>query len=348
MSSDQFARALAAIVAAAALAVWWYVWASTPFQPAIRAVITFGLYRPAGRWAWQSRRHGRRTRVLAAARAALRARARRRALIAARAAAIGNLFQAGRVYHRGPTYDMGWLDEVSAWSPPVPVDALDAEAERARRARYEQLAATALDTDLDDARDRFLDTLRVELERFPRPEGRRGGGEFMGVDFGTVAVWTESPGADVDNEPLTAEDLADAELVARLREVARAELAAALLEPLPAVEEPAVEQPRPAGSTPVQHQGADEEWSPAAEVGADEKPATLAHTPPSLMERDILAEFDACVEDARTRPPWLVALGVIVDEAMELAQVDSAAHRRWRQQVFDIPTGEFRLVPQPA
>lgn len=93
--------------------------------------------------------------------------------------------------------------------------------------------------------------------------------------------------------------------------------------------------------------GATEDWSPMAEVEAVEDTApgiSAAHTPPDMVERTLLADFDAIVADLRAVPKDLVAFAEVVDASMAQAGMDGESHRRWRATAFDVPTGEFRMA----
>lgn len=405
MSQDLFAATVAAIVLAAAFAVWGYIFVSAVDQPAVRAVITLGAYHREGYWRLARPRGRHRAHLWCLA---LRAAG----VVAGWFRDTVDGFKTVILWVLGDTptparldaVDVAWWHEPAGADTPVPVDYLDQDAELARRRRYGRLTAgdngaVPLELDLSERALAAVERLAEGLDIPPElltPNASTHWSALLGV---SPAAFNADPGAaaarlsehlaagrihvappmsqverefraaveprgplqfevdgktgesadvamgyydDGDNAPLTEQDIADAELVARLREAARAELAAALAEPAPATEEPDVPP------APAEHAGADEDWSPAAEVGADEKPVTLAHTPAGLAERDILAEFDALVDDARTLPPWLVALGVIVDEGMERAGLDAGAHGRWRQTWLTMPTGEFRPVVPTA
>lgn len=418
MSQDLFATVVAAIVAAAGLAVWGYIFASTADQPAVRAVITFGAYSPAGYWRLRLTR-GR----------------HRNGLVARAARTVAGWFwdtvngiKTAILWAMGEGLEKpapGWEPRGDWWNEfqpdalrTAPVDDQDGLAEAARQRRYARLTAgdngaVPLELDLDKrytyggpplasfnadpgaAAERLSRHLAAGDVRVARPmseverefraaveprrplqfevDGKTGESADVAAGYGwlpdrvrlesaeayllpprgLIIVTDELEAAitaamtydDGDNAPITAQDVADAEAVARVREAARAELAAALVE----VDHPAdwpdqvAEELFPTPG-PVEHEGATEDWSAKSEVGADEKPVTLSHTPASLAERDILAEFDACVEDARTLPPWLVALAVTVDEDMERAGKDARAHGAWRQTWLSMPTGEWRPV----
>ncbi len=94
--------------------------------------------------------------------------------------------------------------------------------------------------------------------------------------------------------------------------------------------------------TPRSSVGATEEWSPRDEVAAMRVPPVVARTAPDAEEARILAEFAGLTEGFTEVPDYLVEWGRQVDAYLEAADLNADAHRRWRQQVQDIPTGEWR------
>lgn len=100
----------------------------------------------------------------------------------------------------------------------------------------------------------------------------------------------------------------------------------------------------PAPGRPAAHVGATADWSPAAEVAADAPAVTVSHAEADLVERTILADFDALIDSWRADPDWLAEWRDSVDAFHHAHGIDTAAHHRWRWGVVDVPTGEYPLV----
>lgn len=94
-------------------------------------------------------------------------------------------------------------------------------------------------------------------------------------------------------------------------------------------------------------EGATEDWSPVEEMAAVARPAdrpapTLARTEPDARELEILAAFDRLAASLAEVPAYLSELARVVDASLEATRLNAEAHQRWRQQVFQVQTGEWR------
>jgi hypothetical protein len=90
-------------------------------------------------------------------------------------------------------------------------------------------------------------------------------------------------------------------------------------------------------------EGATAEWSPMADINVAPRPVpTLARTAPDAEELRLLAALDRVVHELNEVPEDMRDWARKVDASLEATKLNLDGHRRWRQQAFEVPTGEWR------